>query len=256
MPALLLALLLASPALDEARASLGKGKLDAVLFALLPNDAVPDAEAKQASALLVDAAKLAVARNDKALALQLAQMAARRDAKSGAALKLLGEFSLRDTELRLAVKYGQQWVEAEPQSEEAKRFLARAEERERTWTPPPPKKKARSWKAALTELRQRPAVDGRRMKTVPIARADRRVILYGTTWCKACNKARSWLARSGVAFENKDLERDSVAARELEQKRLKQRLHGRGIPVIDVNGLLIEGFRPRAIEAALARSPG
>ena len=44
MLALITALLLASPALEQARASLDVGKLDGVLFALQPKEAVPDEE--------------------------------------------------------------------------------------------------------------------------------------------------------------------------------------------------------------------
>src|SRR5205085_4766881 len=135
MLALVFGLLLASPALDGARAQLRQGKLEQVLFALQPGDAVPPEEAAQASALLVDAARLAHARKDKLLALQLAQMGLRRDPHSGPALKLLGEWSLQASEFNLAITYGHQWVRAEPGSEEAARFLARAEELERNWKP-------------------------------------------------------------------------------------------------------------------------
>jgi glutaredoxin len=250
--AMLLAALLASPSLDQARVDLAAGKIERVLFALSPDDAVPAAEASQAAALLVDAARLADARKDRALALQLAQRAARREPKCGAALRLLGEWSLRDTELRLAVQYGQRWVEAEPQSEEAKQFLARAEERERSWTPPPapPPKKARSWKVALAELKPLPAPRAARVAPSP-AQPD--IVLYGTTWCGACRQARRWLSDNDLPYVDKDIERDSAAARALARKRREQGVRGRGIPVIEVNGKLLLGFSPAAISAAAGR---
>jgi hypothetical protein len=54
---LLALLLLASPALDQARAALGAGKLDGVLFALEPRDAIPADESRAAAELLCDAAR-------------------------------------------------------------------------------------------------------------------------------------------------------------------------------------------------------
>jgi hypothetical protein len=69
---LLLTALVASAALDQARADLAAGKLDAVLFALQPAEAVPKEEAGDVARVLLDAARLAQARGDAPLALQLA----------------------------------------------------------------------------------------------------------------------------------------------------------------------------------------
>src|SRR4051812_34672749 len=120
MLALLFAALLGSAALDQAAAALKVGRLEGGVFAPQPAGAVPEGEAREAAALLVEAARLAAARKDAALALQLAQMAHRRDPKNGGALEMLGESSLRATELELAVKYGRAWVEAESGNDKAK----------------------------------------------------------------------------------------------------------------------------------------
>jgi glutaredoxin len=244
---LLLAVLLGSPALDQARKELANGKVDAVLFALQPASAVPKEEAKDAAAVLVEAAKLANARSDKPMALLLAQTGLKKDASCGPALELLGAWSLRDSELNLAIDYGKQWVKAEPQSEHARSFLARAEEAERSWTPPEHRKRrSRRPRIAHAELEPKPL---RREPAVSSAR----VTLYGTAWCPACAKARKWLADKRVAFENVDIEKDERGARDLQQKKLRFRMHGSTIPVIDVNGRLLQGFSARALAAALER---
>src|SRR5207237_10646207 len=109
-----------------------------------------------------------------------AQMADRRDSRNAAGLERLGESSLRATELDLAVKYGRQWVEVEPGSDKAKRFLARAEELEKSWTPP-----------QIQRPRSRLATSSSgyviRQATPRAAHlgASARVVLYGTTWCPA-----------------------------------------------------------------------
>jgi len=278
MLATLLAVLLCSPALDQARQSFKGGNLDGVLIALMPKDAVPEGEAKEAAALLLDAAGLAEARKDKILALSLAQTALRRDPKNVQALRMLGEWSLKATELRLAVKYGKQWAAVEPQSEQARSFLARAEELDRSWMPPSTEKQRRSRRKAS---QQRPLIANGDLaaprswgvtvvESPPVQAGSARpangqasspapsgqVVLYGTNWCGVCTHARAWLVSKGIPFEDRDIEKDRSAARALHEKQRKQNQRHRGVPVIEVNGkLLPAGFSGAAIEYAL-RHPG
>ena len=257
----LIALLLASPALDQARAALDAGKLDGVLFALEKKDAVLKDKGKAAGALLVDAARLASARGDKPLALQLAQMALRRDEQSGAALKLLGEWSLKESEFNLAIKYGTRWTQAEPQSDEARRFLARAEDLERSWSPADTREKRRFHKKKEARAQEKaqvlvsesvPGAAPTRWGAPPVAAPAGRVVLYGTNWCGVCTRAREWLNAKGIAFEDKDIEADRSAAHELHEKERKAKMGHGGVPVIEVNGRLQPaGFSPAAIEWAL-----
>jgi glutaredoxin len=255
MLALLFTALLASAALDDAAKALKVGRLDGVLFALEPKEAVPASENRQAAALLVEAAQLGQARGDKPMAMQLAQMAVRRDPKNTPALKLLAEQSMRDTELRLAVKYGKQWVEADPGSAEARQFLARAEEADKSWTPPDRPKRKRGHRRTARIEPAAPAPAARAAQSGAQS-GSARVILYGTAACPACNTARAWLNKKGIAFENKDIEGDRGAARELRQKRIRNRLRGDDLPVIDVNGVVLQGFSGHSIEAALQRTGG
>jgi glutaredoxin len=241
---LLVTALVASAVLDQARADLAAGELDALLFALQPAGAVPEQEGRDAARVLLDAARLAQARGDAPLALQLAQMGLHRDPQSGPLLKWLGERSLQETELKLAVEYARRWTQAEPQSEEARQFLLRAEERERTWTPPdleraPPRRKRAHAQRARAE------------QPAPPTRLD--VTLYASAACKECQAAREWLTARGVEFADKDVLRDERAARELAQKRLRHRNQEKALPVVDAGGVLVQGFNVRALKAALAR---
>ena len=280
MLAMLVAVLLASPALAEAREAFKNGNPEGVLIALLPKDAIPSSEGREAAAVLLDAAGVAEARKDKILALSLAQTALRRDPKSAQALRMLGEWSLKATELKLAVKYGKQWVAVEPQSEQATSFLARAEELDKSWMPPSttrPRKRRRKaddepvpliandglaaprrWGVTVVEKPPRDATvqassaTGQDSAPAPSGQ----VVLYGTSWCGVCTHARAWLSAKGIPFADRDIERDRSAARTLHDKQRKQNQHGRGVPVIEVNGkLLPAGFSGAAIEYAL-RHPG
>jgi glutaredoxin len=85
----------------------------------------------------------------------------------------------------------------------------------------------------------------------PVARNRDRIILYGTQWCGACAKAREWLRRRGVSFDDKDPERDPAAAAELHAKAARAGIQPDRVPIIDVRGTLLQGFDPKRLEALL-----
>ncbi|MBK8480434.1 MAG: hypothetical protein IPL40_04565 [Proteobacteria bacterium] len=78
-----------------------------------------------------------------------------------------------------------------------------------------------------------------------------RVVLYATSWCPACRAARAWLTAHGVAFVERDIERDPAASAELMTKAQRQGISPSGVPVLDVGGTLIEGFDAARITALL-----
>lgn len=78
------------------------------------------------------------------------------------------------------------------------------------------------------------------------------VVVYGASWCGACQKTRAYLKKKNVPFVDKDIDEDSSAAREMRAKLSKAGLRSQGIPVIDVGGKLMVGFDPGAIDRALA----
>jgi glutaredoxin len=77
------------------------------------------------------------------------------------------------------------------------------------------------------------------------------VIIYGAEWCGACHDAAHYLRRKGIAYVEKDIEKDPVAAREMQQKLAKNGLRAGSIPVIDVRGRVMVGFNAAEIEGAL-----
>jgi len=80
------------------------------------------------------------------------------------------------------------------------------------------------------------------------------VIIYGADWCTACHDAAAYLRGKGVAFVEKNVERDRDAAREMTDKLAKSGLHGGSIPVLDVKGKIMIGFNPRSVDEALGRA--
>jgi glutaredoxin len=79
------------------------------------------------------------------------------------------------------------------------------------------------------------------------------VVIYGAEWCGACHEAAKYLRSKGIAYVDKDVEKDPGAAAEMQQKLAKNGLHEGSIPVIDVRGKIMVGFNPAEIDAALGQ---
>lgn len=84
-----------------------------------------------------------------------------------------------------------------------------------------------------------------------VATAHGDVIVYKTAWCGVCKKLEGYLARKGVAYTAKDIEKDASAAAELQAKASAKGLRTGSVPVIDVKGELLVGFDRARLEALL-----
>jgi len=76
----------------------------------------------------------------------------------------------------------------------------------------------------------------------------KQVIVYTTSWCPYCVKAKAYLKSKGVDFVEKNIEEDEAAYRELSEK-----LGGkfRTVPVLDFNGYIIMDSSETAIDEGL-----
>ena len=91
-----------------------------------------------------------------------------------------------------------------------------------------------------------PAVKKTETKTVRDAR-DVRVVMYVTDWCPYCKKARDFLNAQGVSLSEYNIERDRNAADEMVRKTGGRK----GVPVIDIEGIIVRGFSPKQIADAI-----
>jgi len=80
-----------------------------------------------------------------------------------------------------------------------------------------------------------------------------RVVLYSTPWCGFCKKAAKHLRQMGVAFIERDIENDSLAASELSGKLRRAGLSGAGVPVLDIGGTIVIGFDVERIDRLLKK---
>ena len=80
------------------------------------------------------------------------------------------------------------------------------------------------------------------------------VIVYTIPNCPKCRAAKALLKRLGVEFEEYDVINDKVRAKEMVEKRRAVRDAGSRdveLPVLDINGKIVEGFKRAEIEEAV-----
>lgn len=69
---------------------------------------------------------------------------------------------------------------------------------------------------------------------------DNKVIVYSTNWCGYCSAEKDWLEHNNIPFEEKNIEFDLEAQKELFEK-MDAGYQG-GVPVTDINGEMVLGF--------------
>jgi glutaredoxin-like YruB-family protein len=80
------------------------------------------------------------------------------------------------------------------------------------------------------------------LRSVPIT-------LYTTPWCPHCSRARQWLRRNGIPFEERDIEKNPA------NRRAMTALNPRGsVPTVDVDGQVLVGFSERRVGEAIKKS--
>ena len=71
------------------------------------------------------------------------------------------------------------------------------------------------------------------------------VVLYTTSWCPYCRKARSFFQQANIPFTEYDIEKSTYAYKQYQQ------ISGRGVPVIVIGDRVVQGYNPQAIRSAL-----
>ena len=75
-----------------------------------------------------------------------------------------------------------------------------------------------------------------------------KVLLFSTSTCSWCRRAKRYFREQGVAFKEINIERDPDAARDIVRKTGQ-----RGVPVIKIGSRWIVGFDKVQIDKELAR---
>lgn len=102
-------------------------------------------------------------------------------------------------------------------------------------------------KIVMPEIKEPPQEERQistRSRLRPIS--DISVILYATDWCPYCKKTRAYLQSKGIRFTEYDIDKDPGKRKEMIEKSGTN-----GVPVLDIEGIIIRGFDPREISAAI-----
>jgi len=75
----------------------------------------------------------------------------------------------------------------------------------------------------------------------------KQVVIYSTSACPFCIRAKEFLKSNNIEFENIDISSDPEKAQEMIKKSGQM-----GVPVFDIDGEIIVGFDKEKVEAALA----
>ena len=73
-----------------------------------------------------------------------------------------------------------------------------------------------------------------------------KVIVYSTSWCPWCSRAKDFLKQNKIPFKDINVENNPEAAQEMANKSGQM-----GVPVIDIDGKIIVGFNEPEIRKAL-----
>lgn len=70
-----------------------------------------------------------------------------------------------------------------------------------------------------------------------------KVVLYATSWCGYCAKARAHFKANHIAYDEQDIEANPTAKREYD------RLGGHGVPLILVDNIPVQGFNAEVFDS-------
>jgi len=75
-----------------------------------------------------------------------------------------------------------------------------------------------------------------------------KVILYSTTWCGYCKKAKRWFLQNNIPFTEYDTEKSERGRRDY------KKMNGRGVPIIKIGTKRLNGFSPNSLTQVLRKS--
>lgn len=78
-------------------------------------------------------------------------------------------------------------------------------------------------------------------------KTSKQVVMYGTTWCGYCAKARRYFQANNIPFQDWDIEASASAKSEYDA------LKGKGVPLIVVGDEVMRGFSESAFNQLYAR---
>jgi glutaredoxin 3 len=72
------------------------------------------------------------------------------------------------------------------------------------------------------------------------------ITVFSTTWCAFCKSAKAYFDKLGIAYDDKDVERDIAA-----QSYMVEKTNQMGVPVIQIGEEFVVGFDKARIDKLL-----
>ena len=82
---------------------------------------------------------------------------------------------------------------------------------------------------------------------------EKRAIVYGADWCEACHLAGAWLTSHGYTVIDRDIEKERDGAEAMQDALDAAGLTSPGIPVIELEGVVVLGFDQKKLEKMTAK---
>lgn len=79
-------------------------------------------------------------------------------------------------------------------------------------------------------------------------KATRQIVIYSTPTCPICKRAKEYLTKKGIPYQEIDVAGDRKAVQEMIQKSGQM-----GVPVIIVDDEIMVGFNQSKLDALLAK---
>ena len=92
------------------------------------------------------------------------------------------------------------------------------------------------------------AINDTLSRPTSVSKRKPKVIVYSTTWCGVCNKAKRWLRSNKIAFREYDVENSERGRKDY--KKMK----GRGAPIIKIGKKRFNGFSSSGMTQALRKA--
>ncbi len=73
----------------------------------------------------------------------------------------------------------------------------------------------------------------------------RELVIYTTSWCAICKRAKAYLDAKSVPYTEKDIETSDEARDEYKERG------GTGVPLFDIGGTILQGFSETTLDEAL-----
>jgi len=90
-----------------------------------------------------------------------------------------------------------------------------------------------------------PTVSNNLLSTPTYSPKPKKVIMYSTSWCGVCKRARQFMKQNNIAFIEKDIEKSNSARVAYDKYKAK------GVPLILVGRQKMNGFSPTKLVAML-----